>query len=81
MSYLLRDTCTNLWRFFLSRILRYFEQMIPMYSLDEFKAHFCMQRSTCKIVVREDMATGNIPAGNPFGRQVIDPRKQVLIFL
>ena len=27
------------------------------------------------------MATGNIPTGNPFRRQVIDPRKQVLIFL
>ena len=27
------------------------------------------------------MATGNIPAGNPFGRHVIDPRKQVLIYL
>ena len=65
----------------LSRILGCFEQTIPTYSLDEFKSHFRMQRSTCEIVVREVMATGNISAGNPFGRQVIDPRKQVLIFL
>ena len=65
----------------LSRILGYVEQTIPTYSLDGFKAHFRMQRPTCEIVVKEVIATGNISTGNPFGRQVIDPRKQVLIFL
>ena len=39
-----------------------------------------MQRPTCEVVVREVTATGNIPAGNPFGRH-IDPRKQILIYL
>ena len=65
----------------LNRILGYFEQTIATYSLDEFKAHFRMHRATCEIVVREVTATGNIPAGNPFGRHVIDPRKQILIYL
>ena len=40
-----------------------------------------MQRATCEIVVREVTATGNIPAGNPFGSHVIDPRKQILIYI
>ena len=31
----------------LNRILGYFEQTIATYSLDEFKAHFRMQRATC----------------------------------
>ena len=65
----------------LNRIRGYFEQTLPTYSLDEFKSHFRMQRATSEVVVREVMATGNIPAGDPFGRHAIDPRKQVLLFL
>ena len=65
----------------LNRIPGYFERTIATYSLDEFKAHFRMQRATWEIVVREVAATGNIPAGNLFGRHVIDPRKQILICL
>ena len=60
----------------INRILGYFEQTIATYFLDAFKAHFRMQRATCEIVVREVRATGNI-ARNPFGRHVIDPRKQI----
>ena len=59
-----------------NRILGYFEQTIATYSLDEFKAHCLMQRATCEIMVREVTATGNIPAGNPFGRHVIDQRNK-----
>ena len=65
----------------LNRMQGFFEQTIPTYSLDEFKAHFRMQRATSEIVTREIMATGNIPTGNPFGRHAIDPRKQILLFL
>ena len=65
----------------LNQMQGFFEQTIPTYSLDEFKAHFCMQRATSEIVTREIMATGNIPIGNPFGRHAIDPRKQILLFL
>jgi hypothetical protein len=64
----------------LNRIQGFFEQTIPTYSLDEFKAHFRMQKATSEIVTREIMATGNIPTGNPFGRHAIDPRKQILLF-
>ena len=32
----------------LNQILGYFEQTIVMYSLDEFQAHFCMQRAICE---------------------------------
>ena len=59
----------------LDRILGYFEQTIATYSLNEFKAHCRMQRATCEIMVRVT-AMGNIPAGNPFGRHVIDQRNK-----
>ena len=65
----------------LNRMQGFFEQTIPTYSLDEFKAHFHMQRATSEFVTREIMATGNIPTENPFGRHAIDPRKQILLFL
>ena len=64
----------------LNRILGYFEQTIATYSLDEFEAHFRKQRAACEIVVRDITATGNISAGNPFGRGVVNPRKQSLIY-
>ena len=60
----------------LNRILGYFEQTIVTYSLDEFKARCRMQRATCEIMVREVTAMGNTPAGNPFGRHVIDQRNK-----
>ncbi|XP_015758774.1 PREDICTED: putative nuclease HARBI1 [Acropora digitifera] len=40
-----------------------------------------MKRTTFEILVREVVGTGVLPVGNPFGRQVIDARKQVSIFL
>ena len=60
----------------LNRILGYFEQTIATY----IKLIFVC-RATCEIVVREDTATGNIPVGDPFGRHVIDSRKQILFYL
>ena len=59
----------------------YFEQTVPFYSIDEFQSHFHMKRTTFEILVREVVGTGVLPVGNPFGRQVIDARKQVSIFL
>ena len=59
----------------------YFEQTVPLYSIDEFQSHFRMKRTTFEILVREVVGTGVLPVGNPFGRQVIDARKQVSIFL
>ena len=53
----------------------------PTYSMDEFKGHFRMTKGTCEALVREIVATGNIPLGNRFGRKSIDPTKQVMIYL
>ena len=65
----------------LNRCHGYFEQTVPFYSIDEFQSHFRMKRTTFEILVREVVSTGVLPVGNPFGRQVIDARKQVSIFL
>ena len=68
------------WRS-LNRCHGYFEETVPFYSIDEFQSHFRMKRTTFEILVREVVGTGVLPVGNPFGRQVIDARKQVSIFL
>ena len=65
----------------LNRCHGYFEETVPLYSIDEFQSHFRMKRTTFEILVREVVGTGVLPVGNPFGRQVIDARKQVSIFL
>ena len=44
-------------------------------------SHFRLKRTTFEILVREAVGTGVLPIGNVFGRQVIDARKQVSIFL
>ena len=61
----------------LNRCHGYFEQTVPLYSIDELQSHFRMKR----ILVREVVGMGFLPVGNPFGRQVIDAWKQVSIFL
>lgn len=65
----------------LNRCQGYFEQTVPLYSVDEFQSHFHLKRTTFEILVREAVGTGVLPIGNVFGRQVIDVRKQVSIFL
>ncbi|KAL9978418.1 hypothetical protein ACROYT_G015931 [Oculina patagonica] len=65
----------------LTRIQDYSEVTIPRYLPDEFKSHFRMTRETCELLVREIVRTGDIPLGNPSGREVIAPQKQVLVFL
>ena len=64
----------------LNRCLRYFEQTVPFYSVDEFQSHFRLKRSTFEVLVREVVGTGALPVGNVFGRHIIDERKQVSIF-
>lgn len=49
--------------------------------VDEFQSHFRMKRATFEILARQVMGTGVLPTGNVFGRNVIDARKQVSIFL
>jgi len=64
----------------LTRITGYFEQTIPRYLVDEFKQHFRMTKGTLEILSREIIRRGRIPLGNPSGRPVILPQKQILIF-
>lgn len=65
----------------LTHIAGYFEQTVPRYLPDEFKHHFCMTKETFEILSREILRTGHIPLGNPSGRPVIQPQKQILTFL
>ncbi|XP_068686411.1 putative nuclease HARBI1 [Montipora foliosa] len=65
----------------LNRVEGFYTDTLPTYSMDEFKGHFRMTRATCEALVREIVATGNIPIGNRFGRESIDPTKQVMIYL
>lgn len=65
----------------LNRVEGFFTDTLSTYSMDEFKGHFRMTKGTCEALVREIVATGNIPIGNRFGRKSIDPTKQVMIYL
>ena len=65
----------------LNRCHGYFEQTVPLYSIDESQSHFRMKRTTFEILVREVVGMGFLPVGNPFRRQAIDAWKQVSIFL
>ena len=65
----------------LTRMTGYFEQTIPRYLVDEFKQHFRMTKETFEILSREIIGRGRIPLGNPSGRPVILPQKQILTFL
>ena len=65
----------------ITRIHDYFEQTVPRYFPDQFRQHFRMTRETCELLSREIMQTGEIPTGNPAGRPVITPEKQILAFL
>lgn len=60
----------------LTRIQDYSEVTMP----NEFKNHFRMTRETCELLVREIVQTGKIALGNPSGRDVIAPKKQVFCF-
>ena len=59
----------------------YFEVTLPRYLPDEFKNHFRMTRETYELLCQAVIQTGHIPVGNPHGRPVIAPEKQVLAFL
>ena len=65
----------------LTRIAGYFEQTVQRYLPDEFKHHFRVTKETFETLSREILRTGHIPLGNPSGRPVIQPQKQILTFL
>ena len=64
----------------LTRIPDYFEATIPRYLPEDFKNHFGMTSETCELIYQEVIQTGCIPVGNPHGRPVIVPKKQILTF-
>ena len=45
------------------------EVVVPSYSIEEFKSHFHMTKTTFEVLARELVATGAIPRGNRFGRK------------
>lgn len=59
----------------------YFEFALPTYSIDEFKSHFRMTRSTMEALCREVQTTGRVPQRHAFGRPPIPLQKQVLAFV
>ena len=65
----------------LTCIAGYFEHTVPRYLPHDFKRHFRMTKETFEILSREILRTGHIPLGNPSGRPVIQPQKQILTFL
>ena len=45
----------------LNRSEGFFENILPRYSLDEFKGHFRMTRASLEALCREVQATGRVP--------------------
>ena len=65
----------------LKRNANFYEVLVPLYSVSEFRSHFQMTRTTFEAFSREVAATGSIPRGNRFGRKPIPIYKQVLTFI
>ena len=57
------------------------ENIVPLYSMDEFSNHFRMSRATMEILCRKIGATGRVPQRNTFGRAPIPLQQQVLAFV
>ena len=53
----------------LKRNVGFCEVVVPSYSIEEFKSHFHMTKTTFEVLARELVATGAIPRGNRFGRK------------
>lgn len=65
----------------LNRSEGFFENILPRYSLDEFKGHFRMTRASLEALCREVQATGRVPQRHSYGRPPIPFEKQVLAFV
>ena len=64
----------------LVRIDNYFERIIPLYSVSDFRSHFQMSRTTVSCLKRLLAACPDLPhEQRNGGRPVIDLEKQVLI--
>ena len=65
----------------LNRSGEFWENIVPLYSLDEFRNHFRMTRGTMESLCRVIGATGRIPQQQAFGRTPIPLNKQVSAFV
>lgn len=64
----------------LARISEFFEETsVPLYHGDVFRSHFRMTRSTLETLCQMLAPSEHIPKGNAFGRQPIDPQKQITV--
>ena len=45
----------------------FYENILPAYTIDEFKSHFRMTRGTFELLCREVQATGRVPQQHAFG--------------
>lgn len=65
----------------LNRIEGCSEVTVLSYFGNKFKNHFRLTRNTCELLTREILASSIINVGNTFGRALIPPEKQVLLYL
>ena len=66
----------------LHRNQRFYENILPAYTTDEFKSHFRMTRGTFEPLCREVQATGRVPKQHAFGRPPVplDNNNIIIIF-
>lgn len=57
------------------------ENIVPLYSMDEFSSHFRMSKATMEVLCRKIGNTGRVPQGKTFGRAPIPLHQQVLAFI
>ena len=65
----------------LKRNVGFCEVAVSSYSIEEFRSHFHITKTTFEVLARELAATGAIPTGNHFGRKPIPLQKQILTFI
>ena len=63
----------------LARISEVFEEAVPLYRGDVFRSHFRMTRTTLETFCQMLAPSEHVPKGNAFGRQPIEPQKQLAV--
>ena len=59
----------------------FYKNILPAYTIDEFKSHFRMTRGTFESLCREVQGTGKVPQQQAFGMPPIPLDKQALAFV
>lgn len=65
-------------RDFVPRIEHYYDQIIPLYSLDDFKSHFRLTRDSFQSLL---LQVGNSPTYNQARGRLVNVEKEMLMFL